>query len=151
MKAHFLGMLAYNKWANDLILDALQALQPVDEQSLKWMNHIVNAEVLWLDRATGVEISVMPWDDRPLAACREAADTIHTRYSNFIQGLSEKELVSNSFSYHNTSGYAFTNTYAEILTHIFNHSTHHRAQISARIRALGAVPPPTDYIFYLRK
>jgi uncharacterized damage-inducible protein DinB len=37
-----------------------------------------------------------------------------------------------------------------ILTHLFNHQTHHRGQAHALILEAGAEPPPLDYIYYLR-
>ena len=151
MKAYFLEMLTYNKWANDLVLNTLLAEQVTDEKSINWINHVINAEILWLDRAIGQGISVMPWDDRPLEACQQAAQVIHQRYLAFINQKTDEELVSSIFSYHNTSGQPYSNTYGRMLAHVINHSTHHRGQIIARLRELGITPPITDYIFYLRR
>jgi uncharacterized damage-inducible protein DinB len=37
-------------------------------------------------------------------------------------------------------------TLAETIVQLFSHTTHHRAQISSRIRAVGGEPPLVDYI-----
>ncbi|MBL7976800.1 MAG: hypothetical protein JNN12_00565 [Bacteroidetes Order II. Incertae sedis bacterium] len=60
------------------------------------------------------------------------------------------ETLQESISYQTTSGASFQNTRAEIITHVLNHGTHHRAQISAHIRATGDIPPAIDYIVYLQ-
>jgi uncharacterized damage-inducible protein DinB len=56
-----------------------------------------------------------------------------------------------TIAYKNTRGESFENSVRDILFHINNHSTHHRAQIAARIREAGITPPTSDYIFYRRK
>ena len=37
----------------------------------------------------------------------------------------------------------------EIVTHLVNHGTHHRGQISAALTALGRPAPVLDYIYAL--
>jgi len=37
----------------------------------------------------------------------------------------------------------------QVLYHVVNHGTAHRAQIGAMLRHLGFKPPPQDYIFYV--
>jgi uncharacterized damage-inducible protein DinB len=37
----------------------------------------------------------------------------------------------------------------ETILQVISHTTHHRAQVSARLRALGGEPPPVDYIAWL--
>ena len=38
---------------------------------------------------------------------------------------------------------------AETMFQVVNHTTHHRAQINARLRVLGAEPPIVDYIAWV--
>jgi uncharacterized damage-inducible protein DinB len=44
----------------------------------------------------------------------------------------------------------FSNTIKDILFHMINHSTHHRAQIAMDMRNNKLEPLPLDYIFYKR-
>jgi len=53
--------------------------------------------------------------------------------------------------YQNLSGNQFRDVLSDIMTHVINHSTHHRAQIAKTVREAGLAPPLTDYIFYLRR
>ena len=54
-------------------------------------------------------------------------------------------------SYQNSQGQLFTNSICEILTHVINHSTYHRGQLSPLLRVAGIQGPiSTDYIFYKR-
>jgi uncharacterized damage-inducible protein DinB len=40
-------------------------------------------------------------------------------------------------------------TVAETIFQVTSHSTYHRGQVNARLRELGAAPPPVDYIAWL--
>jgi uncharacterized damage-inducible protein DinB len=40
-------------------------------------------------------------------------------------------------------------TVGETVFQVVNHTTHHRAQVSVRLRALGGVPPLVDYIAWV--
>lgn len=37
-----------------------------------------------------------------------------------------------------------------LLRHVVNHSTYHRGQVATQMRQLGATPPSTDLVAYLR-
>jgi uncharacterized damage-inducible protein DinB len=52
--------------------------------------------------------------------------------------------------YENSEDRLFTNTLKDMLFHIINHSTHHRAQISVDFRTNGIEPLNLDYILYKR-
>jgi uncharacterized damage-inducible protein DinB len=66
------------------------------------------------------------------------------------------EIITNAdpfdkrITYETTEGRTFSNTLQDILFHVINHSTHHRAQIAADFRANGLEPLALDYIFYKR-
>ena len=51
----------------------------------------------------------------------------------------------------NSKGETFSNKIKDILFHIINHSTYHRAQIATDLKQNGIEPINTDYIFYKRK
>ena len=54
-------------------------------------------------------------------------------------------------AYTNSSGTAFETPLRDILTHVVNHGTHHRAQIALVLREAGIAPPATDYIYFVRE
>ncbi|WP_414711827.1 DinB family protein [Sphingobacterium sp. UBA1498] len=45
---------------------------------------------------------------------------------------------------------AFHNKVNDILLHVFNHGTYHRAQIASEMRRNGVEPINTDYITFIR-
>lgn len=59
--------------------------------------------------------------------------------------------LTDSVQYNDTKGRAFENTIEEVLFHIGNHHTHHRAQIMKMLREKGLQPLITDYIYVTRK
>ena len=52
--------------------------------------------------------------------------------------------------YENIEKRLFINTKQDMLFHIINHSTHHRAQILMDFREQGIEPIALDYVFYKR-
>jgi uncharacterized damage-inducible protein DinB len=80
-----------------------------------------------------------------------ALSTKSTEYwLKFIDEINEEEL-SKEISYVNSKGEKFTNTIQQIMTHVINHSTYHRAQVAAAVRQLGHSPAVSDYIVYCRQ
>ena len=53
--------------------------------------------------------------------------------------------------YRTLAGVEQQNPIGELVRHVVNHGTYHRGQIAMRVRQLGAVPPDTDYILWLRR
>jgi uncharacterized damage-inducible protein DinB len=60
------------------------------------------------------------------------------------------ERLSDSIAYRNTKGEFWTNSVADVLTHMALHSGYHRGQIALLVRAGGSTPSPTDYIAFIR-
>jgi uncharacterized damage-inducible protein DinB len=59
--------------------------------------------------------------------------------------------LTGKLTYQNQSGKTYTNVVGDLLAHVVNHGTHHRAQIGQLLKAGGlAHLPVTDYIAYLR-
>ncbi len=146
MKTHLHQLFTYDLWANQRILNSLLKNPIADEKCIFWINHIVNAEIIWIDRILGKPMKVSPAQVRPIGEVAEVMNSVHAEIMAFIEtGDLRGEIL-----YQNTRGDEFRNSTQDILTHVANHSTHHRAQIAARIREMGIAPPPTDYIVFLR-
>ena len=112
----------------------------------KLMCHIVNAHSIWLSRIHKETCTAKVWEIRPIAA-NIALDLENQKRT---QDLLLCNTLKATVPYNNTKGLQFSNTIEDILFHIINHSTHHRAQICSLISQNGATPPVTDYIFYKR-
>lgn len=147
MYTHFQQLFEYDLWANGRILHALVENEVSDEKSISWINHIVNAEIIWTERIQGKKHTVAPGLIRPLREVAPAMYTVHQQLRELVEPYMD---YAREIAYQNSRGEQYSNTVRDIFTHIINHSTHHRAQIAARLREIGIAPPGTDYIFFVR-
>ncbi len=147
MTTYFKEIFHYHHQANNSFIEPLirhSDVLPQDCQKL--FCHLLNAQQIWNARIMG-----------------EIPGEVHALFSpelyyhhNEAHHLNTLRILDNipldlTIGYQNTRGESFANTVRDILFHINNHSTHHRAQIAARMREVGIVPPTSDYIFYRRK
>jgi uncharacterized damage-inducible protein DinB len=59
--------------------------------------------------------------------------------------------VARVFEYKLMSGASGSSRFAEMLTHVVNHGSYHRGQVTTLLRQLGAAPPKsTDMITFYR-
>ncbi len=69
-----------------------------------------------------------------------------------LSKLPDSELTTATITYLNSSGNTLADKpLAPILAHVFNHSTHHRGQISAALTSLGLPAPEMDLLYYVLK
>jgi uncharacterized damage-inducible protein DinB len=142
-------MLRYDAWANEATLRSLRQAEP-PPRSLRWMAHIIGAELLWLARMRGVPSEVAVWPDLTLTEC----ETLLSKASSQLRAPDlEKRLgpLTRIVSYTNSKGEPWTSTVEDILTHIVIHSAYHRGQIASDIRNAGQEPAYTDYIHAIRQ
>ncbi|MGE5681240.1 MAG: DinB family protein [Bacillota bacterium] len=151
MKDYFFKLFKYNEWANNQVLDALINL-PDDspEEITRIFNHLITAQMMWLNRILGKSTVLELWTNNTIEGCITASKESSTQWLRFIEGLKEEDL-SREISYVNVQGKPFVNTLEDILIHLVNHSTYHRAQIAILFRQNSLTPPVTDYIVYVRE
>ena len=104
--------------------------------------HIINTDFRWFSGLCG---DVLPdhadpeqysdYDD-----IRESMDEVEKNVKSFLFGLDDIRL--------NEEFESGLNVW-QVLFHVVNHGTHHRAQISAILRQLGVEPQPQDFVFYV--
>ena len=113
------------------------------------MSHIIIAETIWLDRILEGKTSTGVHTLYPLEECEHRMEIENERYLGFLEVV-EEDIFQQRISYQNSKGAQFSTKVVDIMAHVINHSTHHRAQISAKIRESGFTPPATDFIFFTR-
>ncbi len=138
-------LFLYDVWANRQMIACIASGDP-----LRLMAHILASERLWWARIQGQAEGLTPWPDLSLEECRELAETMSTIWSNYLGTASEGTLPK-KVSYTNSQGTQFHTGIGDILMHVANHSTYHRAQIARALRQEGIAPPRTDYIAYVRE
>jgi uncharacterized damage-inducible protein DinB len=158
LREQFRELAAYNAWANARLYEAALGL---DEELCRrpigvffsslhgTLNHLLLTDRIWLRRLTGEgehpdRLDAILYDDRlELASARAAEDR---RILRVVDGY-EEATYGRPIAYHTTTGAAHEQPLREILAHLFNHQTHHRAQAHACLSILtGAAPPSLDLL-----
>ncbi|MDQ4122860.1 MAG: DinB family protein [Acidobacteriota bacterium] len=139
----------YNLWANGEFLRFLKYAP--EAKAARVFAHLLLAEITWLRRmrenldTSGFDF----WAGETVADCEKYLDESRKNFADLFANLTEADL-ERIFSYKNSKGLSFQNTYREALTHVFFHSAYHRGQTAQAIRLAGNAPPYTDFIQFLR-
>jgi uncharacterized damage-inducible protein DinB len=158
MKAHFVEFAAYNRWANARVYEAAFALADADYRrnvgaffkSLHGtLNHLLATDRIWLGRLTGEgeapdRLDAILFEDRrALALARADEDDRIVRYIGGLDAAALEGVVA----YKNSKGNAFEQKLDRILSHLFNHQTHHRGQAHTILSIVtGKEPPSLDLL-----
>ena len=118
----------------------------VPEKARLLLDHILNAHEIWNFRILKRNDHHSPWDRLKPSTLR---DIENENYHTSLSILKNEELQK-LIEYTNTKGQTFTNSVFDMLFHVVNHATYHRAQIATEFRNAGLTPLVTDYIFYKR-
>jgi uncharacterized damage-inducible protein DinB len=153
----------YNYWANKRILKAATGL--TDEQYMAvvpglsygsmraTLVHTLAAEQIWRQRCLeGVS---------PTTLLQEAnCPTLETLRGLWMEeeaamraGLARltDEALDGRIAYRTTSGTPMEETLWQLLVHLVNHGTQHRAEAAVALTAFGYSPGDVDLIIYLRQ
>jgi uncharacterized damage-inducible protein DinB len=153
---HFQTMARYNTGANKRLYAACAQLSDADYRRERTgafrsvhltLNHILLGDRLWMARFTDPEIQTTPplhtelyHDFSSLRAARESEDA---RIQEFMDALGEG-FLQREVTYVNNAGRPCADPAPLILAHVFNHQTHHRAQIQMMLSGTPIDPPSLD-------
>ena len=148
---HFIDLFEYDAWANGLMIEALSANgAAVPERALDLMSHLLRSQAVWLGRIEDPgRTPPALWERDDPDACSQRREQNTGAWLKFLRGSAAGDL-NREVTYATTKGETFTSSIRDILTHVVNHGSYHRAQIAQLIRSTGAAPPQTDYILYAR-
>jgi uncharacterized damage-inducible protein DinB len=162
LKQHYLRFARYNQWANRRIY-AATALLAEDKlwrdlgaffgSLMGTLNHVLVADTLWMARFTGEAAPAVSLNSvlhRDLPGLTRARDALDGRILEFVDGLDEARLTADH-KYSTIRGEHFIQPLELLLTHVFNHQTHHRGQAHGLLSQLGEEPPPLDLIAFARQ
>ena len=151
MKEYFIKLFNYDRFANAQMLDCITAAnQPL--KALQLMAHLLGAQQIWLKRCKQLQAPGGPiWPDWPVSELKAMIENNHAAWISFLEQADDDEFKT-LIVYKNLKGDSFQNSLTDILAHLINHGTHHRAQIGQQLKFVGLEKlPVTDYIFYLRE
>ena len=150
LRDHFIHLFKYNDWATHEAAKSLKGLEKKDEKLEELLSHIISSQQIWLNRIMEKKTNVNPWEKHSVQECISKSTEITAEWINLLESLGEKDFEKR-IDYTNTKGEKFNNSIRDIVTHVINHSTYHRAQIAQKVKLLGEKPAITDYIFYQRQ
>jgi uncharacterized damage-inducible protein DinB len=162
MMANFRRLAAYNCWANQALYEAVGKLPPDGFAAprvgffpslSKTLNHILVGDTVWLGRLDGSGAAGITSLDQTLhadfASLVKARAATDARIVRFVDSLTEQRL-GETLSYRTMAGGAMETAVDQVLTHVFNHQTHHRGQAHAMLSSTEVAPPVLDLIYFLR-
>ncbi|RQP23090.1 DinB family protein [Piscinibacter terrae] len=163
MKRHLLMLARYNAWAIRRLYEHVDALSEEDyrrDAGLFFksvhgtLNHLLVGEhLIWYVRfSDGISPrrSLDEEVETDRARLKQSLLDGAARWQPFIESLDDARLIG-SLSFNSTKGVATTLPFVPTLTHVFNHGTHHRGQITAAITAMGHACPELDLLLMLRE
>jgi len=160
-KTDLLLLFRYNDWANQRILTALRQVTPGQFTAAAHyshgglcgtLTHALLAEVVWRRRLQGQPVLPLPKPEE-----FPSADALIERWAaeqallqEYLDALPE-DGVNAIFTYQNLRGE--TNEYViwQILLHVINHGTQHRAEAAVMLTDLGHSPGDIDLSLFLRE
>lgn len=143
------GLFAYNDWANRRLVAALKISR--SEKSLKILAHLLVNEAAYYERLHGKDLfGFDPWKDLSAEECGDLARETAANYEKLLRNFDDEGLDL-KIRYRTSEGVWYENSFRELLTHVFFHSSIHRGNIVLKMREDGFLPPSIDYIIFLRE
>lgn len=151
LKTHFISQLKYNQWANELYFEFLNpkifGKAPIIQE---WFSHLTTAQIIWYNRIHQIDApSQGLFESLEENFLKELNVESNRRWITFLESTDES-LLHQVLKYKDTKGQPWETLIKDIVTHVINHGSHHRAQISFQLRLINEKPPAIDYIFFVR-
>ncbi len=140
-------LLNYDRETNRRYIEIILDHKDLPGRVRQLMGHILNAQEIWLSRIEGKKTEQTVWqihEDRALLPLQEA---LSRKFTSILDKHKPDEWVT----YQNSKGLTFQNRISDIMFHLINHGTHHRAQIAAILSQRKVPVPSNDFIFWRRE
>ncbi len=152
---NFRTLARYNTLANVRLYEACARLSDAERKKARpaffgsihgTLNHIMVGDRIWLARFAGEEVpstnldAILYDDFDELRRAREFEDK---RIEAFASGMDEG-FLRGTIRYTNNEGKIYVDPVNLLVTHFFNHQTHHRGQIHDMLTQTDVPPPVLD-------
>jgi uncharacterized damage-inducible protein DinB len=149
MKAYFIQLLNYDHFANLAIIETIIKAGDT-RRPVQLMAHTLAAQQIWLKRCKYEPAAGgILWPDWSVDTLVQLSGDNHQKWISFLEGLDDQDFEKR-ICYRDLKGNSFENKLNEILAHLINHGTHHRAQAGQHLKLAGTELPGTDFILYIR-
>ena len=147
MKIFFHQLFDYNFYCNKKLIESCTEMKSVPDDVVRLFSHVLNAHHLWNARILNTKTDIKVWQ---LHEIENWAEMHYENQRTSFEIIRNTEDFERRIDYQNSEGRSYSNSLRDILFHIINHSTHHRAQIAVVFRNNNLEPLVSDYIFYKR-
>ena len=159
--AYVKRMARYNRWQNQNLFGVADRLSDEERRRErgaffgsvhKTLSHLMWADQIWMSRLTdmpapkgGIPESVSLYPDWELL--REARAGLDERIIDWADRLDEASLAGDLTWYSAAAKRELGRPKWLLVTHMFNHQTHHRGQVHCLLTQAGGKPDDTDLTF----
>jgi uncharacterized damage-inducible protein DinB len=152
------SLFAFNRWANDLVVEACRGLAPgqyEQEVAPGWPSirstlvHVADATWIWARRIDGLAVAARA-SEADFPTLDDAAGLLARGQDAFERLLTDAPpaRLAGTWSYRNFDGHELSLPLWAVFRHVVNHATYHRGQVASKLGRLGATPPRTDLVFW---
>ncbi|BBB30770.1 DinB family protein [Neptunomonas japonica] len=167
---HFQLMAIYNRRLNKQIYQASTNLSSAELEEdvgaffksiLGALNHIVVGDLLWLSRfathsSRYQSLACLATHPKPSSLDEQLYDNLDAYWlvrkdiDDRVHEWLSSEVLETDFerllTYSNSKGIVSKRNFSELVSHLFNHQTHHRGQVSALLYQKGVDIGVTDFL-----
>lgn len=153
--SHFRMLGRYNQLANERLYGACARLSDAERTKDRGaffgsihatLNHILVGDRIWMTRFEGGAAPSTDLDailHKDFEELREARIAKDARIETYTVSLTAESLEG-KIAYVNNEGREFRDPLVVLLTHFFNHQTHHRGQVTAMLSQTEVTYPVLD-------
>ena len=151
----------YNIWANQRLYACLNHISDDDfykdcglffKSILGTLNHLLVGEhYLWFPRFQNGYSAQLALHHIVHTERQPLIDELNWRAENWLHFLDQLDpaRLNSQLNYISSAGLSICLPFTPTLLHVFNHSTHHRGQITAALTSMGYGCPELDLIYML--
>ncbi|MDB5972156.1 MAG: damage-inducible protein DinB [Hydrocarboniphaga sp.] len=154
-RAYAITMARYNRWMNARLYACAERLS--DEQRRQdrgaffkslhgTLDHLISGDTMWMYRFTGRSIENLTLGGRfdTFAEMRAHRESLDQEISAWAATVDSTWLASDFAYYSKAYDMHYTKPAWLLVTHFFNHQTHHRGQATTLLMQFGIDPEATD-------
>jgi uncharacterized damage-inducible protein DinB len=160
-RAYVQRMARYNRWQNENLYGVADLLSAAERQREcgaffgsihKTLSHLLWGDQTWMSRftelprpAVGIAGSVTLYPDWENLKCERAG--FDQKILEWADAIDQSWLSADQTYYSDASEREWTRPRWLLVTHMFNHQTHHRGQVHCLLTQAGGRPQATDLPF----
>ena len=159
--SHFNMQARYQVWVTHRLFEAVSRVPDADyrrdvglffKSIHGTLNHMLVAEhLLWYPRFAKGASPVLALDTEVEPHRERLAQALKGGSANWTPLIASwsAERFDGHLDYRTSKGDPLSLPFAATLSHVFNHATHHRGQITAALTAMGQPCPELDMVYFL--